>query len=53
MNHTNIVLLLQAATQKYRKLRLLNKMLSLSALLSAYCHLRFLRLAQRQSFFIS
>ena len=51
LNYTNIALLLQEATQKYQKLRLLNKMLlSLSVLPSAYCDLRLLHLPQQQRF---
>ena len=54
LNHTNIALLLQEATQKYQKLTdYRTECCYLSALLFAYCDLRFLRFPQRQGIFSS
>ena len=55
LNHTNIALLLQEATQKYRKLAdYRTKCCYLSLLFSLLsCDVRFLRLPQRQGIFSS
>ena len=54
LNHTNIAFIIAGSNTKILKTyRLLNKMLSLFALPSAYWDLHFLHLPQRQSFFSS